>query len=93
MGKTIEDVEMEKDMLGTVQILQPDKIDKAPDCVMETLFQKLNNIDKEIKYHEECLKALNAQYTAHVNFMKSFGAGNLSHDGSDNMIESPQPIG
>ncbi len=78
------------EMLGQVQIINPEPFERAPDCVMETLFQKLNEIDIQIKYHEEMLRLLNAQYVAHVNFMQSFGAGNLSQKSSDNMVENPQ---
>ena len=51
---------MSAEMLGQVQIINPEPFERAPDCVMETLFQKLNEIDTQIKYHEEMLRLLNA---------------------------------
>ena len=41
----------ETEMLGIVEISKREPLSKAPDCVMETLFQKAKELETEIKYH------------------------------------------
>lgn len=65
-------------------------IHKPPDCVIETLFNEAKRLEAEISYHEQMVHKLSAAYQAHVNYMLSFGAGNLSHSSSDNIGTRPQ---
>lgn len=65
-------------------------IHRPPECVIETLFNEAKRLEAEISYHEQMVHKLSAAYQAHVNYMLSFGAGNLSQEGSDNMFERPQ---
>ena len=65
-------------------------INKPPECVIETLFNEAKRLEAEISYHEQMVHKLSAAYQAHVNYMLSFGAGNLSHSSSDDIGTRPQ---
>lgn len=65
-------------------------ITQAPDCVLHTVEKRLNELEHQIRDYEDILRQLEAEYAAHARFLCSFGAGNLSQEGSDNMFESPQ---
>lgn len=84
----------ESDMLGIVKIEKPERIERVPDCVMETVIRRMDELDGQIRDYKDMLSRLEAEYIAHANFIKygPFEQRNLSH-GSENMIESPQPHG
>mgnify|MGYP003288572400 CR=1 FL=1 len=66
-----------------VKILVFDKIDKL-EC-------ELRNLNERINALEDAKAAAVSEYKVLADFINMpFGAGNLSHKGSDNMIESPQ---
>lgn len=75
---------------------------KMPDCVQKTIEKRMHELEDDIKNYQEAIqnyqdmiKMLEAEYTAHANYLMNcpFEQRNLSHSCSDNMIESPQPIG
>lgn len=69
-----------------------------PDAVKTLVFNRIDAIDKElfdlnkrIEALEEAKHHLSSEYKVLADYISlPFGAGNLSHKGSDNMIESPQ---
>lgn len=66
-------------------------IEKAPDCVIKTVEDRMKEIDQQIKDYTDMVRQLEAEYAAHAQFMMSYGAGNLSQkESSDDMAESPQ---
>ena len=66
-------------------------INKAPDCVIETVEKRLDELETQIKEYTDMVRQLEAEYAAHAQFLCSFGAGNLSQNkGSDDKVESPQ---
>lgn len=65
-------------------------IDKAPDCVIQTVEKRMAELEQQIREYTDLVRQLEAEYSAHAQFMCSFGAGNLSQESSDNMIKSPQ---
>lgn len=67
-------------------------IEKAPDCVLKTVEDRMKELDKQIRDYTDMVRQLEAEYAAHAQFMMSFGAGNLSHKSSDDMAESPQAL-
>lgn len=58
---------------------------KAPDCVFETIVQRMDELNKEINEYESILTKLKGEYTAHANFILNgpFGRRDLSQS-SDN---------
>ena len=74
--------------------LEPVKMSKIPDCVNDTITKRISELEEDIKNYQDMVNRLEAEYTAHVNFLMGvpFEQGNLSH-GSDNIVESPQPKG
>ena len=70
----------------------------VPDAVKRLIFNRLDEIDKEIinlnqriATLEEAKTNASAEYKVLADYISiPFGAGNLSQEGSDNMIESPQ---
>lgn len=80
----------------------PEVITKMPDCVVKTIEKRMHELEGDIKNYQEAInnyqdmiQRLENEYTAHYNYLMScpFEQGNLSHSCSDNMIESPQPVG
>ena len=62
---------------------------KAPDCVIDTVMKRINELDKQIKDYEDMLNNLEAEYLAHVNFLlgytmnSPFEQRDLSHGSDD----------
>lgn len=71
-----------------------EEINKAPDCVCQTIIKRMEQLNEEILDCEELLSRLKAEYTAHANFIMNgpFEHRDLSQS-SANKIESPQPYG
>lgn len=71
-----------------------EEINKAPDCVYQTIIKRMEQLNEEISDCEELLSRLKAEYTAHANFIMNgpFEHRDLSHS-SENTIESPPPHG
>lgn len=69
-------------------------IEKAPDCVLKTVEDRMKELDQQIRDYTDMVRQLEAEYAAHAQFMMSFGAGrNLSQkESSDDMAESPQAL-
>lgn len=67
-------------------------IEKAPDCVIKTVEDRMKELDKQIRDYTDMVRQLEAEYAAHAQFLMSLGAGNrnLSQKSSDDMAESPQ---
>ena len=65
-------------------------IDKAPDCVIQTVENRMGELEQQIRDYSDMIRQLEAEYLAHAQFLMSFGAGNLSHVSSDDKVESPQ---
>lgn len=69
-----------------------------PDAVKRLVFDRIDEIDKEINNLNQRIASLEeakvnaaAEYKILCEFINvPFGAGNLSHESSDNMVESPQ---
>lgn len=80
-----------------VQIITPQRINKyMPDFLESTIREKLEQIEDEIRSHEEAIRDLNKQYTALVNFWmryNPFETGNLSQDVSADIKEMPGAAG
>ena len=70
--------------------MKREPIEKAPDCVIETVERRMAELDEQIRDYTDMVRQLEAEYAAHAQFLCSFGAGNLSHSSSENMVESPQ---
>jgi len=72
----------------------PEEMFKAPDCVCQTIIKRMEQLNVEISDCKEMLYKLEAEYSAHANFIMNgpFEHRNLSQS-SDNMIKSPQPLG
>ena len=78
-------------------------ITKMPDCVAKTIEKRMHELESDIKNYQNTIRnyqdmihKLEAEYTAHADYLLHgplVEQGNLSHSCSDNMIESPQPIG
>lgn len=53
---------------------------KAPDCVFETIVQRMDELNKEINEYESILIKLKGEYAAHANFILNgpFGQRDLS---------------
>ena len=70
------------------------EINKAPDCVCQSIIKRMEQLNEEISDCEELLSRLKAEYTAHANFIMNgpFEHRDLSQS-SENTIESPQPYG
>lgn len=70
------------------------EINKAPDCVCQTIIKRMEQLNEEISDCEELLSRVKAEYTAHANFIMNspFEHRDLSQS-SANKIESPQPYG
>lgn len=63
-----------------------------PDYLQRTISEKLDQIENEIRQHEDAITELNKAYMAHVNFLlryKPFETGNLSQDVSVDIAPSP----
>lgn len=79
-----------------------DLITKMPDCVAKTIEKRMHELEDDIKNYQEAIRnyedmvsRLEAEYTAHANYLLNcpFEQRDLSQCSSDNMIESPQPVG
>lgn len=70
--------------------MQREPIKQAPDCVIETVEKRMAELERQIRDYTDMVRQLEAEYAAHAQFLCSFGAGNLSHKGSDDIVESPQ---
>jgi len=67
-------------------------IERAPDCVYQTISKRMDELSKEIAEYTDILGKLHAEYIAHANFL--FGGPferDLSHS-SDDSEQSPQPL-
>lgn len=74
-------------------IMDREPIEKAPDCVIQTVENRMQELEMQIRDYTDLVRQLEAEYSAHAQFMMSFGAGNLSqNEGPDNMAESPQAL-
>lgn len=62
---------------------------------MHELEDDIKNYQEAIRNYEDMVSRLEAEYTAHANYLLNcpFEQRDLSQCSSDNMIESPQPVG
>lgn len=66
-----------------------------PDYIQMTISKQMDEIDKEIRAHEEHIKELTALYTAHARFLERyspFEQGNLSQCCSDNIANGSEAM-
>lgn len=64
-----------------------------PDWLQNTITKQMDEIDEEIRHHEEAIRELNALYVAHANFLQKyspFEQRDLSQKCSVDMITSPE---
>ena len=89
-----ENINQNEPFLGLMLDSVNEEINKAPDCVCQTIIKRMEQLNKEISDCEERLSRLKAEYTAHANIIMNgpFEHRNLSQS-SVNMIERPQPSG
>lgn len=74
---------------------EPEPGQFIPDWLQNTITKQMDEIDEEIRHHEEAIKELNALYVAHANFLQKyspFEQRNLSHKCSVDMITSPEAL-
>lgn len=68
-------------------------IERAPDYVYQTISRRMDELSREIAEYKDVLRALQAEYIAHANFLLGGPFGqDLSHS-SDDSEQSPQPCG
>ena len=63
-----------------------------PDWLQDTIVRQMEEIDDEIRHHEEAIKELNKLYVAHANFLEKyspFEQRNLSQECSLDKLISP----
>ena len=76
-----------------IKINAPKKVNQfIPDYLQKTIIEKLDQIESEIRIHEEVITELNKAYMDHVNFLlryNPFETGNLSQNVSVNIAPSP----
>lgn len=60
-------------------------IQKTPDCVLETVMKRMDELEKDIKNHQDMVNKLEAEYAAHANFLLNypFEQRNLSQGSDD----------
>ena len=79
-----------------IEIIQQPKVSEfIPDFLQQTIVKQMDEIDEQIRGHEEAIKELNKLYTAHANFLQKyspFEQGNLSHKCSVDMVVSPEAL-
>lgn len=79
-----------------IKIEQPQKVSEyIPDWLQTTIIKQMDEIDGEIRKHEDAIKELNALYVAHANFLQHyspFEQRNLSQECSIDMIQSPEAL-
>lgn len=69
----------------------PDAVKNLVFLRIDELDGKLGDLNDRIRALEDAKAAVVSEYKILADFISvPFGAGNLSHKGSDNMIESPQ---
>lgn len=67
-------------------------IERAPDCVYQTISRRMDELSKEIAEYTDILTQLHAEYVAHANFLLGGPfERDLSHSSSDDSEKSPQP--
>lgn len=74
---------------------EPEPGQFIPDWLQNTISKQMDEIDEEIRHHEEAIKELNALYVAHANFLQKyspFEQRNLSQKCSVDMITSPEAL-
>ena len=42
---------------------------KTPDCVLEIVMKRMDELEKDIKNHQEMVSKLESEYAAHANFL------------------------
>lgn len=59
---------------------------KAPDCVYQTIVNRMDELNKEISEYEDILRKLKGEYKAHANFILNspFAQRNLSQCSDNN---------
>lgn len=83
--------------MNSIEIKSPEKEPGQfiPDWLQNTITKQMDEIDEEIRHHEEAIKELNAVYVAHANFLQKyspFEQRNLSQKCSVDMITSPEAL-
>lgn len=80
-----------------IKINAPKKVNQfIPDYLQKTIIEKLDQIESEIRIHEDAITELNKAYMDHVNFLlryNPFETGNLSQDVSADIKEMPGAAG
>ena len=67
-------------------------IERAPDCVYQTISRRMDELSREIAEYEDVLRALQAEYIAHANFLLGGPfERDLSQSSSEDIETSPQP--
>lgn len=82
--------------MNDVKIIQQQKVSEyIPDFIQQTIVKQMEEIDEQIKQHEEAIKELDKIYTAHANFLQRyspFGARDISQDCPVDTVESPEAL-
>lgn len=66
-----------------------------PDWLQDTIVRQMEQIDTEIRHHEDAIKELNKLYVAHANFLEKyspFEQRNLSQECSLDKFISPEAL-
>lgn len=94
MQKEIENAAITDNDKAHIRVDAPVKVSEyIPDFIQTTIVDAMENIDKEIRQHEDAIKELSALYVAHANFLERyspFETGNLSQDVSIDMSINPK---
>lgn len=83
-------------MNNEIKIEKPKEVSEfIPDWLQETIVRQMEEIDEEIRKHEEVIRELNDLYTKHANFLVTyspFEQRNLSQECSFNILPSPEAL-
>ena len=82
--------------MNTVEIKRREKVSEyIPDFLQQTIVKQMDEIDEQIRQHEEAIKELDKLYTAHANFLQTyspFERGNFSQRCSIDKATSPEAL-
>ena len=77
------------------KVTQKEVSQYMPDWLQNTIIKQMEEIDTEIRKHENAIKELSKLYTAHAVFLENyspFEQRDLSHCSSLNMLISPEAM-
>lgn len=83
-------------MENEIKIEQPQKVSEfIPDCVQQTIIRQMEELEAEIRKHEQVIRELNALYSKHAHFLftySPFEQRNISQDCSFYITQSPEAM-